>query len=280
MPFSPHRRGQDLPAPLWRPHDRVRRRPAGAAHLCGGGPDGACDPAHAVWPKPEEQRGVLHRIFRAGPDHHRWAPAPGVVAWKLDDGTIHVFNAKMVVLATGGYGRAYFSATSAHTCTGDGGGMVARAGLAAAGHGVRAVPPDRHLWLGLSDHRRRAGRGRVSDQHRRRAVHGTLCAALQGPGAARLCQPLHDDRDPRRPGRGGEWRPHPPEPVAPAAGGAGTAAAGDHRKRPHLRRRGPAQGADPGAADGALQHGRHPDELLGRGAEPHARQARTRSSPA
>jgi succinate dehydrogenase / fumarate reductase, flavoprotein subunit len=53
----------------------------------------------------------------------------GVVAWKLDDGTMHVFNAKMVVLATGGYGRAYFSATSAHTCTGDGGGMVARAGL-------------------------------------------------------------------------------------------------------------------------------------------------------
>ncbi|WP_135507321.1 succinate dehydrogenase flavoprotein subunit [Roseovarius aestuariivivens] len=53
----------------------------------------------------------------------------GVVCWKLDDGTIHVFNSKTVVLATGGYGRAYFSATSAHTCTGDGGGMVARAGL-------------------------------------------------------------------------------------------------------------------------------------------------------
>ena len=54
----------------------------------------------------------------------------GVLAWKLDDGTLHRFNAKMVVLATGGYGRAYFSATSAHTCTGDGGGMVARQGLA------------------------------------------------------------------------------------------------------------------------------------------------------
>ena len=53
----------------------------------------------------------------------------GVLAWKLDDGTMHVFNAKMVVLATGGYGRAYFNCTSAHTCTGDGGGMVARAGL-------------------------------------------------------------------------------------------------------------------------------------------------------
>jgi len=53
----------------------------------------------------------------------------GIIAWKLDDGTIHRFNAKMVILATGGYGRAYFSATSAHTCTGDGNGMVARAGL-------------------------------------------------------------------------------------------------------------------------------------------------------
>jgi len=53
----------------------------------------------------------------------------GVLCWKLDDGTMHLFNAKMTVLATGGYGRAYFSATSAHTCTGDGGGMVARQGL-------------------------------------------------------------------------------------------------------------------------------------------------------
>ncbi len=53
----------------------------------------------------------------------------GVLCWKLDDGTMHLFSAKMVVLATGGYGRAYFSATSAHTCTGDGGGMAARAGL-------------------------------------------------------------------------------------------------------------------------------------------------------
>ncbi|KPQ07029.1 MAG: succinate dehydrogenase flavoprotein subunit SdhA [Rhodobacteraceae bacterium HLUCCA12] len=53
----------------------------------------------------------------------------GILAWKLDDGTLHQFNAKMVVLATGGYGRAYFSATSAHTCTGDGNGMIARAGL-------------------------------------------------------------------------------------------------------------------------------------------------------
>ena len=53
----------------------------------------------------------------------------GVIALKLDDGTLHRFRSQQTILATGGYGRAYFSATSAHTCTGDGGGMVLRAGL-------------------------------------------------------------------------------------------------------------------------------------------------------
>ena len=53
----------------------------------------------------------------------------GVLAWSLQDGKIHRFRSNMTILATGGYGRAYFSATSAHTCTGDGGGMVLRAGL-------------------------------------------------------------------------------------------------------------------------------------------------------
>jgi len=53
----------------------------------------------------------------------------GITAWKLDDGTLHRFRAKSVILATGGYGRAYFSCTSAHTCTGDGNAMVLRAGL-------------------------------------------------------------------------------------------------------------------------------------------------------
>ena len=53
----------------------------------------------------------------------------GVIALKLDDGTLHRFRAQTTILATGGYGRAYASCTSAHTCTGDGGGMVLRAGL-------------------------------------------------------------------------------------------------------------------------------------------------------
>lgn len=53
----------------------------------------------------------------------------GVIAMDMAEGTMHVFRSHGVVLATGGYGRAYFSATSAHTCTGDGGGMALRAGL-------------------------------------------------------------------------------------------------------------------------------------------------------
>jgi succinate dehydrogenase / fumarate reductase, flavoprotein subunit len=53
----------------------------------------------------------------------------GVMAWNLETGELHRFRAHMVILATGGYGRAYFSCTSAHTCTGDGNAMVLRAGL-------------------------------------------------------------------------------------------------------------------------------------------------------
>jgi len=57
------------------------------------------------------------------------AECRGVVAWDLATGTLHRFLAQQTILATGGYGRAYFSCTSAHTCTGDGNGMVLRAGL-------------------------------------------------------------------------------------------------------------------------------------------------------
>ncbi|MAV46694.1 MAG: succinate dehydrogenase flavoprotein subunit [Alphaproteobacteria bacterium TMED89] len=53
----------------------------------------------------------------------------GVVALKMDDGSLHRFRAQRTILATGGYGRAYFSCTAAHTCTGDGGGMALRAGI-------------------------------------------------------------------------------------------------------------------------------------------------------
>ena len=124
----------------------------------------------------------------------------GVVALCLEDGTLHRFRAHRTILATGGYGRAYYTCTGAHTQTGDGNGMVLRAGLPLAGHGVRPVPPDRHLRRRHADHRGRARRGRLPHQFRRRALHGALRPARQGPRLARRRLPRHDHRDPRGPG--------------------------------------------------------------------------------
>ncbi|MDY6942398.1 MAG: succinate dehydrogenase flavoprotein subunit [Pseudomonadota bacterium] len=87
---------------------------------------------------------ILHTLYQQSLKHHaeffieyfaldlimdEEGVCRGVTAWNLADGTIHRFRAHMTVLATGGYGRSYFSCTSAHTCTGDGNGMVLRAGL-------------------------------------------------------------------------------------------------------------------------------------------------------
>ncbi len=86
---------------------------------------------------------ILHTLYQQSLKHHaeffieyfaidlimRGDQCQGVMAWDLERGELHRFAAKLVVLATGGYGRTYFSATSAHSCTGDGGGMVLRAGL-------------------------------------------------------------------------------------------------------------------------------------------------------
>jgi succinate dehydrogenase / fumarate reductase flavoprotein subunit len=87
---------------------------------------------------------MLHTLYGAALKHHAEffveyfaidlimdedGQCRGVVALKMDDGTIHRFRSHRTILATGGYGRAYFTATSAHTCTGDGNAMVLRAGL-------------------------------------------------------------------------------------------------------------------------------------------------------
>ncbi|MEP9403138.1 succinate dehydrogenase flavoprotein subunit [Sphingomonas sp. VNH70] len=70
---------------------------------------------------------ALDLIMEDGPDGQK--VCRGVIALCMEDGSIHRFRSHAVVLATGGYGRCYYSATSAHSCTGDGGGMVLRAGL-------------------------------------------------------------------------------------------------------------------------------------------------------
>ena len=109
----------------------------------------------------------------------------GIIAWKLDDGTLHRFRAKLVGardrrlwprLFLRDLGPYLHRRRQRH-------GGARRP--AAAGHGVRAVPPHRHLWRGLPHHRRRARRRRLSRQFRGRALHGALCAQRQGPRLAR-----------------------------------------------------------------------------------------------
>ncbi|WKJ92439.1 succinate dehydrogenase flavoprotein subunit [Methylomonas montana] len=87
---------------------------------------------------------ILHTLYQQALKHHAEffveyialdlimedGECKGVLAWCLDDGSIHLFRGHQTVLATGGYGRSFFSCTSAHTVTGDGNGMALRAGLA------------------------------------------------------------------------------------------------------------------------------------------------------
>ncbi len=195
----------------------------------------------------------------------------GVVALDMSDGTLHRFRAHKVILATGGYGRAWFSCTSAHTCTGDGGGMALRAGLPLQDMEFVQFHPDRHLWCRLPHHRRLARRGRLSDEFGRRAIHGALRAERQGPGVPRRGQPRDDHRDSRGPRRRQAQGSHRSASGAPGSGGHQGAAARHRRNRADLCRRRRQQGADTRAAHRALQHGRHPLQCARRGG--HARAA-------
>ncbi len=115
--------------------------------------------------------------------------ACGVVAVQLATGELHIFHAKAVIFATGGYGRVWEITSNAYSYTGDGMAVALRRGRPAGGHGVLPVPPHRHLQDGHPDHRGRARRGRRAGQRRRRALHGALRPAGQGPGLARRDQP-------------------------------------------------------------------------------------------
>jgi succinate dehydrogenase/fumarate reductase flavoprotein subunit len=119
----------------------------------------------------------------------------GVVCLKMDDGTIHRFRSNLTILATGGYGRTYFSATSAHTCTGDGNAMVLRAGLPLQDMEFVQFHPTGIYGSGCLITEGRARRRRLPDEFLRRAFHGTLCAEREGSCAARhgLARDDHGD---------------------------------------------------------------------------------------
>ena len=155
----------------------------------------------------------------------------GVVALCLEDGTLHRFRAKKTILATGGYGRAYFTCTGAHTCTGDGNAMVLRAGLPLQDMEFVQFHPTGVYGAGVLITEGSRGEGGYLTNAERRALHGALRPARQGPGLARRRLALHDHRDPRGPRRGSREGPHLPAPRPPRPEDPARAAARHHRER-------------------------------------------------
>ena len=200
----------------------------------------------------------------------------GVVAISLDDGSIHRFRAQMTILATGGYGRAYFSCTSAHICTGDGNAMVLRAGLPLQDMEFVQFHPTGIYGAGCLITEGARGEGayvtnsegerfmeRYAPSAKDLASRDVVSRAMtieirEGRGVGKLKDHINLHLDHLDPAILHERLP------------------GISESRAHLRRRRRDARADPDRADRALQHGRHPDELPRRGADQEARQRRHR----
>ena len=190
----------------------------------------------------------------------------GVVAYELATGDLHVFQAKAVIFATGGFGKIYKTTSNAHTLTGDGVGIIWRKGLPLEDMEFFQFHPTGLAGLGILLTEGARGEGAILRNASRRALHGALRPHHQGPRAARHRRPLHGAggrRGPRRrPAQGlRAARLH-----APRRRGARDQAPRHHRVRAHLPRRRPGRRAGAGHADRALRDGRHPDQQRRRGA--------------
>ena len=195
--------------------------------------------------EPEARRRLLHRIFRDRPDHggrrlprRRRAeprrrldpPLPRARRW--------CWRPAATAASISPHRRAHLHRR--RQCDG------APRRPSAPGHGVRPVPPDRHLRRRRAYHRRRARRGRLSHQQRGRALHGALRAEREGPRQPRRRVTLDGDGNPRGPRSRRAQGPYLPSPRPYRSEDPARAAAGNHRDGEDLRRRRPDARADPG----------------------------------
>jgi succinate dehydrogenase/fumarate reductase flavoprotein subunit len=191
----------------------------------------------------------------------------GVVAMCMEDGSIHRFRAQKTILATGGYGRAYFSCTSAHTCTGDGNAMVLRAGLPLQDMEFVQFHPTGIYGAGCLITEGIARRRRLSDQLRRRALHGALCAKREGPRLARRCLPRDDHGNPRRVAASARTATTSSCTSTISTRSSGTSACRAFLNPPAFLPASTSPRSRSRCCRRSLQYGRHPDQLSRRSAD-------------
>ena len=196
----PHRGRQDLSAPVRR-HDHRLRQGHRPAHLRRGRSDRPCNAAHALRRSASAQGRILHRI--SSPSTSSWtrAAAAASSALKLDDGTIHRFRAHLAILATGGYGRAYFAAPPHTPAPATAMRWCCAPDCRSQDMEFVQFHPTGIYGAGCLITEGVARRGRLSHQLRRRALHGALRAVREGSRLTRRGLARHDHRNPRGPRR-------------------------------------------------------------------------------